>query len=54
MKKMSIRGNFEKWHTEECYITYYMDFRFVPCDPVCFGKLSILISKQVDDGASAT
>ena len=24
----------------ECYITYAMDFRFVPSDPVCFDKLS--------------
>ena len=23
-----------------CYITYDMDFRFVPSDPVCFDKLS--------------
>ena len=29
--------------TEEkinCYITYAMDFRFVPSDPVCLDKLS--------------
>ena len=23
-----------------CYITYDMDFRFVPGDTVCFGKMS--------------
>ena len=23
-----------------CYITYDMDYQFVPSDPVCFGKLS--------------
>ena len=23
-----------------CYITYDMDFRFIPSDPVCFDKLS--------------
>ena len=23
-----------------CYITYDMDFRFVPSDPVCFDKLT--------------
>ena len=23
-----------------CYITYAMNFRFVPSDPVCFDKLS--------------
>ena len=23
-----------------CYITYNMDFQFVPSDPVCFDKLS--------------
>ena len=23
-----------------CYITYAMDFRFVPNDPVCYDKLS--------------
>ena len=40
MKKMSIHRHFEKWDTEECYITYDMDFRFIPCDPVCFDKLS--------------
>ena len=40
MKKMSIRGHFEKWDKEECNITYDMDFRFIPSDPVCFDKLS--------------
>ena len=40
MKKMSIHGHFEKWDTEEYYITYDMDFRFVPSDPMCFDKLS--------------
>ena len=28
------------WSVSECYITYHMDFRFVPSDPVCFDKLS--------------
>ena len=23
-----------------CYITYAIDFRFIPSDPVCFDKLS--------------
>ena len=40
LKKMPMRSYFEKWHREECYITYDMGFRFVPSDPVCFGKLS--------------
>ena len=40
VKKMSIHGHFEKWHREECYITYDMDFRFVSSDPVCFDRLS--------------
>ena len=29
-----------------CYITYDMDFRFVPSDPVCLAGCHILISKQ--------
>ena len=29
-----------------CYITYAMDFRFVPRDPVCLASCHILISKQ--------
>ena len=46
---MPIRGHFEKWVTEECYITYDMDFWFVPSDPVC---CQLVISKQGDDSAS--
>ena len=30
----------QKQWTRECYITYDMDFRFIPSDPVCFDKLS--------------
>ena len=29
-----------------CYITYAMDFRFVPSDSMCFASCHILISKQ--------
>ena len=39
-KKMSMREHFEKRDTEECFITYDKEIRFVPSDLVCFGKLS--------------
>ena len=29
----------------KCYITYDMDFRFVPRDHVCFDKLQFVITK---------
>ena len=35
-KKISISGHSEKWHRDECYKTYAMDFWFVPSDSVCF------------------
>ena len=31
---------------QSCYITYDMDFRFIPSDPVCLASYHILISKQ--------
>ena len=33
-------GSLIKFFYLMCYITYDMDFRFVPSDPACFGKLS--------------
>ena len=35
-----LKNKFHLIKFHECYITYDMDFRFVPSDPVCFDKLS--------------
>ena len=38
--KLNLKRLFKIFLKVCSYITYDMDFRFVPSDPVCFGKLS--------------
>ena len=39
-KSIETEDEFTKTEINSCYITYDMDFWFIPSDPVCFDKLS--------------